>query len=227
MTHGVSWVNQQGALASRDMMTATGGHKLWTLACQVVTNVWCHVWLSSTKKRDQKSQPWPKIKNTVSFHHHSHPSLTACSDCFVSVSPCLSSHRCPGHQPCLPSPAGPCTTPPSCLCTWLQTLQTIIARTVITSQVSDIFLPACCFRASPSWAASWRLIFSSVHPIIPAELFYSDPSMSRGRRIPNIVSDLRVSDPARIQACVHQQPGDKSHTHFHTLECFRDYRCLF
>ncbi|XP_073331764.1 uncharacterized protein [Pagrus major] len=33
-----------------------------------------------------------------------------------------------------------------------------------------------------------------VHPIIPAEFFYSDPSMSCGRRIPNIVSELRVLD---------------------------------
>ncbi|XP_071388115.1 zona pellucida protein AX 4 [Centroberyx affinis] len=31
-----------------------------------------------------------------------------------------------------------------------------------------------------------------VPPIIPSEFFYTDPTMGRGRRIPNIVSDLRV-----------------------------------
>ncbi|XP_074479534.1 uncharacterized protein LOC141760545 [Sebastes fasciatus] len=34
----------------------------------------------------------------------------------------------------------------------------------------------------------------TVHPIIPAEFFYTDPTMSCGRRVPNIVSDLRVFD---------------------------------
>ncbi|TDG99730.1 hypothetical protein EPR50_G00197120 [Perca flavescens] len=34
----------------------------------------------------------------------------------------------------------------------------------------------------------------TVHPITPAEFFYTDPTMSCGRRIPNMVSELRVSD---------------------------------
>ncbi|XP_054456998.1 uncharacterized protein LOC129093112 [Anoplopoma fimbria] len=34
----------------------------------------------------------------------------------------------------------------------------------------------------------------TVLPIIPAEFFYTDPTMSCGRRVPNIVSELRVFD---------------------------------
>ncbi|XP_044040529.1 uncharacterized protein LOC122870422 isoform X2 [Siniperca chuatsi] len=49
----------------------------------------------------------------------------------------------------------------------------------------------------------------TVHPIIPAEFFYTDPTMSCGRRIPNIVSQLRVFDcfqlntpPPVMSACL-------------------------
>ncbi|XP_034532475.1 uncharacterized protein LOC117807332 isoform X2 [Notolabrus celidotus] len=58
----------------------------------------------------------------------------------------------------------------------------------------------------------------TVHPIItPAELFYTDPSMICGRRIPNVVSELRVlncfqlnTPPPLMSACqapsVHPDP---------------------
>ncbi|KAI3376390.1 hypothetical protein L3Q82_016878, partial [Scortum barcoo] len=37
-------------------------------------------------------------------------------------------------------------------------------------------------------------IQTAVHPIIPAEFFYTDPTLSCGRRTPNIVTELRVFD---------------------------------
>ncbi|XP_056225239.1 uncharacterized protein LOC130164494 isoform X1 [Seriola aureovittata] len=49
----------------------------------------------------------------------------------------------------------------------------------------------------------------AVHPIIPVEVFYTDPAMSCGRRIPNIVTDLGVLDcfqlntpPPVMSACL-------------------------
>ncbi|XP_029311146.1 uncharacterized protein LOC115023921 [Cottoperca gobio] len=41
-------------------------------------------------------------------------------------------------------------------------------------------------------------INQTVHPIIPAEVFYTDPTMSCGRRIPNVVSELQVFECFRL-----------------------------
>ncbi|KAK2863115.1 hypothetical protein Q5P01_002648 [Channa striata] len=71
------------------------------------------------------------------------------------------------------------------------------------------FLPLCM-------AARFRLHnhrlqrhTQTVHPIIPAEVFYTDPTMSCRRRVPNIVTNLRVLDcfqlntpPPVMSACV-------------------------
>ncbi|XP_008281069.1 zona pellucida protein AX 4 [Stegastes partitus] len=38
----------------------------------------------------------------------------------------------------------------------------------------------------------------TIHPLIPAEIFYTDPGLPRGRRIPNLPSGLRVFDCSRL-----------------------------
>nr|XP_046237642.1 histone deacetylase complex subunit SAP25-like isoform X7 [Scatophagus argus] len=56
-----------------------------------------------------------------------------------------------------------------------------------------------------------------IHPIIPAEFFYSDPTMSCGTRIPNIVTELRVFDcfqlstpPPIMSACMAPPSSSRS-----------------
>lgn len=105
---------------------------------------------------------------------------------FSCVSSCS---RDPGRRSCPASPAGPCSTPPSCPSTSPQALHAV-AQPLPTNQVSgDIcisvpLIQLCNITVFP---------VSSVQHIIPTEVFYTDSSMGFSRRIPNILSDLGVS----------------------------------
>lgn len=150
------------------------------------------------------------MKNTVSFLHHS--SFMACFECLVSVSPCLSFLTQRSRQAALPPTSNRTLHHTSFLPLYLAVDSADRHRTDCNNQPGESRSPACCFRGFIQLCdfMTTHFIFSPVHPIIPAELFYCDPSMSRGRRIPNIVSDLRASNPTCIQSCMNQQPWDES-----------------
>lgn len=104
--------------------------------------------------------------------------------------PCFLSIRGAGHHLCPPSPPGPCSTLPSCLCTCVRTWNSV-TRIFKTKQVSHINLRSVT-GLYPN-ARRYCQLLSPVPSITPIEFFYTDPSVSYGRRIPNIVSELRVS----------------------------------
>ena len=143
------------------------------------------------------------MKSTVSFHHHF--SLTACLKCLVSVSPCVSFLAQRSRQPALPPTSNRTLHHPSFLPLYLAVDPADHHRTDCNNQPGESRSPARCFRSFIRLCdfMTTHLIFSPVRPIIPAELFYCDPSLSRGRRIPNVVSDLRASNPTWTQSLSH------------------------
>ncbi|XP_045921385.1 uncharacterized protein LOC123980873 isoform X1 [Micropterus dolomieu] len=60
------------------------------------------------------------------------------------------------------------------------------------------FLPLYMAARPHGAGSSSQTVCPPVHPITPAEVFYTDPTMGRGRRIPNIVRQLRVFDSFRL-----------------------------
>ncbi|KAG7243419.1 hypothetical protein INR49_011876 [Caranx melampygus] len=71
-----------------------------------------------------------------------------------------------------------------------------------TNQTGESLNYHICVKASSSCATSLSS-FPSVQHIIPAEVFYTDPTMGRGRRIPNMLSDLGLNTPPPVMsACL-------------------------
>lgn len=154
---------------------------------------------------EQKSQPWAPMKDIVSwvfFHFRSvaqHFTLTTkvvnnAARCLwflaAYISPVfLLKQR--SRQPTLPPLCSRTLHHPSFLPIYMA------ARSHgagCSSQTGESISPTSVSKLHPAVRPLWPLIVCPpVHPITPAEVFYTDPTMGRGRRIPNIVRQLRVS----------------------------------